>query len=260
LDRVRSIVRLVKLGAVLLHASVELMLNRPSTRPARALWLHQLCRRAIRIFGVDVHLRGKFPGHGILISNHLSYLDIMVFASLSPCVFISKVEVESWPVIGWMTTMSGTVYVTRGKGGSAREAGSGMRSAAGAGLPVVLFPEGTTSNGDTILKFHTGLLAEAVKVEQPVTAAFLQYSLTEDNGPMSPRDDIAFWGDQPMFPHVFRFLSLRGVRADVTIASEPILFTAAVTARKLIAVEARQAVCTLSVQCSARAEQMEPVS
>ena len=247
----RSTVRLAILGAVILHACMELILYHPATQEARARWLHQLCRRAIHLFGVEVRLQGSFPERGILIANHLSYLDIMVFASLSPCVFISKVEVESWPVIGWMTTMAGTVYVTRGRGGSAREAGTGMRSAADAHLPVILFPEGTTTNGDTILRFHSGLLGEALKAEQPVTPAYLRYSLTEDNGPSRASDAVAFWGEQPMFPHVFRFLALRGVRADVTIASEPLRFTSPNLPRKLAAVEARQAICDLHAEACA---------
>ncbi|GAC1358745.1 MAG: hypothetical protein NVSMB3_05870 [Acidobacteriaceae bacterium] len=160
----------------------------------RAVWLHQLCRRSLKTFGLEVCQTGRFPDRGVLISNHLSYVDILVFASMGPCVFISKSEVESWPLLGWMTTMAGTVYVERGRRESAKQAGSGMRAAAASGLPVVLFPEGTTSNGDAILKFHSGLLVEAVAGELPVTAAYLQYSLTEENSGGTVREDIAFWG------------------------------------------------------------------
>ncbi len=256
---VRSIGRLAIVGLLILHACAQLILKRPSTRKDRALWLHHLCRRAINIFGVDVRLHGALPEHGILISNHLSYLDIIVFSSIKPVVFISKAEIESWPVIGWMTTMAGTVYVTRGKGGSAKEAGSGMRSAAEDGLPVVLFPEGTTSDGETILRFHTGLLSEALKAEQPVTASFLRYSLTEPNGTRSVRDDVAFWGEHPMLPHVFRFLSLHGVRAEVSVAPAPIHFLAPATSRKLVAIEARKAVCALGATESTVARQLQPV-
>ena len=67
------------------------------------------------------------------------------------------------PVLGWMTTMAGTVYVARGHGGSAAKARSGMQAAADAGLPVVFFPEGTTTNGSELLKFHSGLLAQAME-------------------------------------------------------------------------------------------------
>ena len=69
-----------------------------------------------------------------MISNHLSYIDIVVFAALHPCVFVSKAEIEKWPVVGWMTTMAGTVYVARGHGGSAMKARKGMQAVAGCGV------------------------------------------------------------------------------------------------------------------------------
>lgn len=257
---VRSMLRMAKLGGVLLYACGQLLVGRPSTRFDRALWLHRLCRRSLTTFGVEVLTTGRLPERGILISNHLSYVDIIVFASMGPCVFVSKSEVASWPVLGWMTTMAGTVYVERGRRGSAKVAGSGMRAAAEAGLPVVLFPEGTTSNGDAILKFHSGLLAEAVADAQPVSAAYLQYSLTENNGESAANNDVAFWGETPMLPHIFRFLALRGVRAKVHIAAAPIRFTAEATSRKQVAVEARRAVCLLSEGCRAVEDQVEGAS
>ncbi len=97
--------------------------------------------------GIEIGVVGEFPERGAVISNHLSYLDIVVFAALHPCVFVSKAEMRGWPVVGWMTTMSGTVYVARGHGGSAMRARKGMQAAVDAGLPVVFFPEGTTTNG-----------------------------------------------------------------------------------------------------------------
>lgn len=245
LGSMRSMWRVIRLLGVLLLASMQLIVRRPSTRQERAMWLHQLCRRATKTFGVEVGVRGPFPERGVLIANHLSYLDFVVFASISPCVFVSKAEVEGWPLLGWMTTMAGTVYVHRGRRGSAKEAGDGMRAVTDAGLPVVFFPEGTTSNGEAVLRFHSGLLAEALASEQPVTGAYLRYTLTRDNGSRTVRDDVAYWGEQPMPPHIFRFLGLRGVRAEVAIADSPIQFTAP-SSSKLVATEARRAVCALS--------------
>ena len=105
---------------------------------------------------------GEFPERGAVISNHLSYLDIVVFAALHPCVFVSKAEIRSWPVVGWMTTMSGTVYVERGHGGSAMKARKGMQVAVDAGLAGGVFSGGNDENGSWLLKFHSGLLAQAM--------------------------------------------------------------------------------------------------
>ena len=192
-------------------------------------------------------MEGVFPGRGAVISNHLSYLDIVVFAALHPCVFVSKAEIRRWPVVGWMTTMSGTVYVERGHGGSAMRARKGMQAALDAGLPVVFFPEGTTSNGSQLLKFHSGLLSQVTAGGAPVTAAYLRYSLVEDNGPdVSVADDVCYWGDRSMLAHIFKFLGLRGVRAEVRFAEEPIAFSSDGLHRKKAAVEARSAVAALA--------------
>jgi 1-acyl-sn-glycerol-3-phosphate acyltransferase len=196
--------------------------------------------------GIEISVMGEFPKHGAVISNHLSYVDIVVFAALHTCVFVSKAEIEKWPVVGWMTTMAGTVYVARGHGGSALKARKGMQAAVDAGLPVVFFPEGTTTNGSQLLKFHSGLLAQVIDTGSPVTAAYLRYSLVEENGPgVSVANDVCYWGDRNMLAHIFKFLGLRGVRAQVWFAEEPVAFSSDRLHRKMAAVEARAAVAAL---------------
>jgi len=178
----RSLWRSVQLVGMFAAAGTELAVKRPKTREARADWLHRFAARAVRRMGIEIDVAGAFPERGAVISNHLGYLDIVTFAALHPCVFVAKAEMESWPVVGLMTTMSGTVYVARGHGGSAVRARKGMQSALNAGLPVVFFPEGTTSDGSSVLKFHSGLLAQAMACGAPVTAAYVKYSLGAGNG------------------------------------------------------------------------------
>ncbi len=242
----RAVWRSVRLVGMFIVAGTELAVKRPATREARADWLHRFCARAMRGMGIRIGVMGVFPERGAVISNHLSYLDIVVFAALHPCVFVSKAEIKGWPVVGWMTTMSGTVYVERGHGGSAMRARKGMQDAVDAGLPVVFFPEGTTSNGNGLLKFHSGLLSQAIDTGSPVTAAYLRYSFAVDNGPdVSLTEDVCYWGNRNMLPHVFKFLGLRGVRAEVRFAEEPIAFSSDELHRKKAAVEARNAVMML---------------
>src|SRR5258708_1104460 len=214
-------------------AGTELLVKRPATREQRADWLHRFCARGIRGMGIEIRVEGVFPERGAVISNHLSYLDIVVFATLHPCVFGSKEEVRSWPLVWWMTTMAGTVYVARGHGGSAMRARKEMQAAVDAGLPVVFFPEGTTSNGSQLLKFHSGLLSQVIAGGAPVTAAYLSYSFVEDNGPdVSVANDVYYWGDRHMLAHIFRFLGLRGVPAGVRFSEEPIAFSCGWRARR----------------------------
>ena len=250
----RSLWRSVELAGMFAVASAELVLRRPKTREARAAWLNRFAIRAVRRLGIEITAVGAFPERGAVIANHLGYMDIVAFAALHPCVFVAKAEMESWPVLGWMTTMAGTVYVARGHGGSAARARYGMKSAMDAGLPVVFFPEGTTSDGSTLLRFHTGLLAQAMSSGFPLTAAHVRYSLGADNSAhVSVEKDMCYWGPAKMVPHVFRFLGLRGARVEVRFAEQPIRFSDDALHRKLAAIEARAAVLELA-EASERAE------
>jgi 1-acyl-sn-glycerol-3-phosphate acyltransferase len=241
----RSVVRTLQVIGYVVAAVLELLVKPPAEQQARAEWLHRLCARAVKGLGIEVVVEGSFPERGAVIANHLSYADIVIFAALHRCVFVSKAEIASVPVLGWMTTMSGTVYVARGHGGSAVKARKGMRAAFDAGLPVVFFPEGTTSNGNGLLKFHGGLLAQVLAEGAPVTAARVSYGLEADNGPgVTVAEDICYWRDHNMWSHIFGFLGLRGVRAEVRFADEPIVFHDR-TNRKLAAVEAQSAVAAL---------------
>ncbi len=243
----RSVGRGLRLAGHFAYAGTDLLLTQPETRQERADWLHRFCARAMRGLGIEVVVEGQYPEQGAVISNHLSYLDIVVFASLHACVFVSKAEIAEWPVVGWMTTMSGTVYVQRGHGGSAVRARSGMQAAADAGLPVVFFPEGTTTtmNGTGLLKFHSGLLAQAMEEGQPVTAACIRYRLVKENEPGVRVEEDVCWGDRPLLQHIFKLLGLRGIQANVRFAERPIHFSSDVRHRKQAAAEAQTAVAKL---------------
>jgi 1-acyl-sn-glycerol-3-phosphate acyltransferase len=237
----------VKLVGIFAYGALELIVKRPATREQRAEWLHQFSARAMRAMGIAVRAEGRFPERGALISNHMGYLDIMTFAALHRVVFVSKVEMRQIPLLGWMTTMAGTVYVERGRGGSALRARSGIRAAADANIPIVFFPEGTTSDGSTVMQFHSGILAQVLDAGEPVTAAYVRYRLTEDNGPdVTLSHDLCYWGDEvQLFPHIFHLLGLRGIEVSVQIAEAPIAFSGNASHRKIAAAEARAAVMEL---------------
>jgi len=223
------------------------MVKRPATREQRAEWLHQFSLRVVKAMGVTMRIEGVFPECGVVISNHMGYLDIMVFAAQHRCVFVSKSEMADIPLLGWMTTMAGTVYVERGRGGSALRAKDGLHAAADAGLPIVIFPEGTTSDGTSVLPFRSGALAMVLEAGQEITAAYVSYRLTEDNGPgVTIENDVAFWGDDArLFHHIFGLLALRGIEVNIRIADSPIAFTTEELHRKQAAIEARAAVMQL---------------
>lgn len=241
----RTTARAIKLIGYFLEAGGELIVDEPETRRQRAEWLHEFCARAMKGMGIPVSMKGEFPKCGAVISNHLSYLDIVVLASLHPCVFVAKTEIATMPVLGWMTTNSGTVYVERGRGGSAIRASSAMKDAVDDGLPVVFFPEGTTSNGEKLLKFHSGLLGQALMAKIPITAAFLSYSLLEGNAPQITVAEDVCWGERPLLQHIWGFLGLRGVHVEVRFGEGPIAFSSKALHRKAAAVEAQAALAAL---------------
>ena len=229
----------------------ELLVRRPQTRRARAEWLSRFCRRVLVAVDVTFEASGPVPQQGAVISNHLTYLDILVHAALRPCVFVSAIETRRLPLIGWISMMAGTVYVVRGAGGSAEKAAGGMAEGFRDGLPVVFFPEGGTGVGDVpLLPLHTGLLATALEERAPVTPGFLRYDLSPVDlaAGKTSRDDV-HWGSQTLSAHLWNFLGLHELHAHIHFAPGPIRFSPqALADRKVAAEEAREALLQLTGQ------------
>jgi 1-acyl-sn-glycerol-3-phosphate acyltransferase len=241
--------RAAKMVCVFVVELTKVVVMRPHTRPERAAWLTGFCRAALRAVDMSYATEGPVPMEGAVISNHLSYLDIVVHAAIRPCVFVAAIETRKIPLIGWISMMAGTVYVTRGEGGSAEKAAQGMAKGFRDGLPVVFFPEGGTFVGDEpVMPFRSGLLAQTLEAGAPVTAGFIRYELSAEDVARgkSARNDV-HWGDQTLVGHLWNFMGLHGVRAEVRFAEEPIAFSrAAYEDRKVAAVEARDAVLAIS--------------
>jgi 1-acyl-sn-glycerol-3-phosphate acyltransferase len=245
----RRIYRLLNVVVVFAYSIAEVLIKRPRTRAQRAAWLTQIGRRLVRTQQITFSAVGPVPTDGAVISNHLSYTDILVHAALRPCVFVSKAELRKTPVLGWISMMAGTVYVVRGGGGSAAKAAEGMAKGFRDGLPVVFFPEGTTGITDVpAMPFRSGLLAQSLEAGAPVVASFIRYELTEHDlrRGKSVRNDVA-WGPQTLWQHIWNFLDLHGVHATIHFAAQPIAFSPEAYAnRKVAAVEAQEAVVALS--------------
>jgi 1-acyl-sn-glycerol-3-phosphate acyltransferase len=250
LSFLRRIYRLLAVVVVFAYSTVEVLIQRPSTRAQRAAWLSKIGNRLLRTQDITFTTIGPVPSHGAVISNHLTYIDILLHASMRPCVFVSKIELRKTPVFGWISMMAGTVYVARGAGGSAARAAEGMAKGFRDGLPVVFFPEGTTGVGDVpALSFRSGLLSQAIAAGEPVTTGFIHYDLTPRDlaRGKTTRDDV-HWGTQTLWQHIWNFAGLHGVHATIRFASEPIAFSeAAIQNRKIAGEEARAAVIALAV-------------
>lgn len=135
-------------------------------------WFHRL----LRVLGIRLRVRGTVPERGVfLAANHISWLDIPAIGSLLPAHFVSKAEIRNWPLMGWLAYGGGTVFIPRGAGRT-REISRQVSERLAAGASVLVFPEGTTSEGSGVRPFFPRLFASAQEtacVVQPVAVRYL---------------------------------------------------------------------------------------
>jgi 1-acyl-sn-glycerol-3-phosphate acyltransferase len=245
----RKLFRLALVSFDFAYEIVWVFFNRPKTRAERAAWLTRLTRRVMRTINLTFTTVGPVPMSGAVISNHLTFFDIFFHAALRPCVFVSKIELRKMPLLGWISMMSGTVYVARGGGGSAAKAAEGMGQGFRDGLPVVFFPEGTTGvDSSAIMTFRTGLLAQAIMLEQPIVCAYIHYELSAVDlaAGKTPQHDF-YWGRQSLPRLIWDFLGLHRIHGIIQFGEHPVAFSPeAIANRKIAAEEARAAMLALA--------------
>jgi len=197
---VLALIRFVALIAA--HAGVP-------DRTARARWLQHVCRRALRVFHVHLRVTGPVPCSGLLVCNHLSYLDILVLGAITPCVFVSKCEVRRWPVFGWFASLAGTLFLRRDKRSDVARMIREMRRTLDTGALVVLFPEGTTSGGHEVLPFKSSLFEAGTQQPHGLSVGFIEYALNDG----SVAEEVCYWRDMTLAPHLINLLGKRSLEA-----------------------------------------------
>lgn len=184
---------------------------------ARSRWLQWCSRRTLRIFSVQVAAHGPRPAAGLLVSNHLSYLDILVLVSLLPAVFVSKSEVRRWPVFGWFARLAGTLFVDRTRRSAVARTNVAIERTLAGGNVLVLFPEGTSWNGQEVLPFKSSLLEPVVGTTHPVSVGHIRYTLADGSVP----DEVCYWGDMTFLPHFLNLMTKRQISVRVNFATIP---------------------------------------
>jgi len=147
----------------------------PARRRLRQAWSHQL----LGLLGIRVeHDPGELGAldAGLLVSNHVSFVDILAINAVLPSGFVAKSDVAGWPLIGWLAARNETVFIERGNRQAAHRTRENMVAALGGGGRLAIFPEGTTTRGDRVLPFHAALLQSAVDAGAPVHALVVAYS------------------------------------------------------------------------------------
>ena len=204
MSRTRLVLRLLPVLATLLlgalFALAVVLATTLSRRPCLGL-RQRLTRRFFQVLAralrLRLEVRGAPPrGTHLWLANHVSWLDIVGIGSLQPLSFLSKAEVATWPFAGWLTRQAGTLFIQRGaERGEAL--GEALTARLSQGLSLVLFPEGTTTDGSQLRTFHGRLLSPAIATGTPLQPLALSY--WRDGGPDRA---AAFIGDDDLVSHL----------------------------------------------------------
>jgi 1-acyl-sn-glycerol-3-phosphate acyltransferase len=161
------------------------------------------------IIGLRIHRHGH-PGNQALfiVSNHISWLDILVLGCNASGCFIAKSDIADWPVIGYLARQAGTVFIRRGETRQVQHTCERIRQELAAHRTIIAFPEGTTTNGETVLPFHASLFQPALAAGVPVQPVAINYF-------GSAHEQAPFIGDDAFVPHLLKLLRLGGIEARV---------------------------------------------
>jgi 1-acyl-sn-glycerol-3-phosphate acyltransferase len=183
----------------------------------RAVWLQRCCKMVLSAMGIRFQIEGSIPqSTTLIVANHLSYLDILIASAAVPCTFVAKQEIASWPIFGPLARLGGTIFLDRESRVSAWEAADKMAERLDQKVSVIFFPEGTSTDGSEVIRFHSTLFEPAVEAALQVTPAaiFYQPRGTGPAGGMTERD-VCWFGDTSFLPHLIEVLGVDDFTAIV---------------------------------------------
>lgn len=183
----------------------------PLTLEQRAVWLQQAARIILKCLGIRSQVEGQPPACGLVVSNHLSYLDIIIISAAMPCFFVAKMEIDRWPFFGKAARTGGTIFLDRSSLASAMTVAEQISARLSLPVPVLLFPEGTSTDGAQVLRFHSRLIDPATTAGAPITAAALRYEI---EGGVEERE-LCWYGDEEFVTHLWKVLGVTGFSAHL---------------------------------------------
>ncbi len=210
----RAVRRAVALGFALVVCVLRywsMRLRGPVALEQRAQWMQFAGRTVLASLGVTYRFEGDPPKSGIVVANHLSYLDIAIFSAIMKCFFVAKAEISRWPYFGEAARSGGTLFVDRSSVTSAESVAAEIGERLALPVPVLFFPEGTSTDGSSVLRFHSRLFEPAIQAGAPVTAAAIRYVLADG----SEERDLCWFGDDAFLPHLWKTLGTVGFVAEI---------------------------------------------
>lgn len=188
------------------------------TPPRRASITRWWSRTLLAILNIELRVRGLPPGpdsrNTIIASNHVSWVDIFVINAAHPSRFIAKAEIRDWPIAGWLVDRAGTIFIRRTRRSDTAKINETMHNVLAEGATIGFFPEGTTTGGDRLLKFHTSLFEPAVVNNATLAPAAIRYQ--DESG--GPSREIAFIGELSFTESVGSIIGQRSLVAEITFA------------------------------------------
>jgi len=222
----------------------------PAGRSLRRVFLIRntsfFSRIFLALFGIRVHIKHgerlqPLKSGRLIVSNHLSYLDVLVIASLAPSVFITSVELGNTVLLGMLARLGGSHFVERRKAMGLKKELAGIAQSLGSGLSVMLFPEGTTSNGDRVHPFKNALFEAARASGSDILPLCLRYKkMNEQPVSAENRNSVYYYGGASFLTHLSRLLALESV--DVEVVALKIIPAHGHPARKELAAEAHKSI------------------
>lgn len=192
-------------------ALYPLYLALPAKRAAIARRWHAAMAR---ILGMRATISGTPPrGAFLLVANHLGYVDVLLLGSVLECVFVARADVRGWPLLGGLAASTGTIFIDRASRRDTLRVGNAIERALANGRAVVVFPEGTSTDGAEVLPFKSSLLDVAARDRLPVHYARIGYSIPE----------AAWGGDEPFGTHALRLLQKPRIEATLRFGAEPVV-------------------------------------
>jgi 1-acyl-sn-glycerol-3-phosphate acyltransferase len=188
-----------------------LRLRGPITLERRARWGQQTARLILACVGIRCRVEGTPPTQGLVVSNHLGIIDVLILSADMPCFFVAKIEVSGMSVFGWAAHACGTIFLDRSSHDSSLSVADQMIERFKLQIPVLLFPEGTSTDGSQLLPFHPRLIDPATSTGTQITTATIRYVLKDG----TPEKELCWWGDEPFGPHMLKVLGVAGFSATV---------------------------------------------
>jgi 1-acyl-sn-glycerol-3-phosphate acyltransferase len=182
------------------------------TQAQREAHVQQWSAQLVALLGVQVHVVGTPIAHGLLVANHLSWLDNLAIHTAHYCRFVAKLDIKKWPIIGYLTDQSGMLFVERSKRRDAHRVVQTVAQRLLAGDCVAVFPEGTTGNGVTLLPFHANMIQSAIDADSFVQTIAIRFI---DRTTGQPSAAPLYVGNDTLLASVWRVLSAGGVIAEL---------------------------------------------